>query len=150
MSSDLLRRAASLMRERAEAATPGPWTVKPHGARHDCMTVRGVGDEHVAYYTGTPDAAHIAAMHPAVALAVADWLDAASAKAEAVEASGLTFGGVEGKPALAVARAYLGEAEVMSSPYDWPASACELLAARPELLSVGIAADVAGVVVANA
>lgn len=38
----------------------------------------------------------------------------------------------------------------MTSPYDWPASACELLAARPELIGVGIAAPLAGAVAANA
>jgi hypothetical protein len=42
-------------------------------------------------------------------LAVADWLEAVAIKADAVEAAGLTFGGFEGRPALAVARAYLGE-----------------------------------------
>lgn len=38
----------------------------------------------------------------------------------------------------------------MSSPYDWPASACELLAARPELIGVGIAEPLAGAVCGNA
>lgn len=32
MTADLLRQAASLMRERAEAATPGPWvSAEQHG-----------------------------------------------------------------------------------------------------------------------
>jgi hypothetical protein len=33
MSSDLLRRAATVLRERAEPATPGPWIweAAPHG-----------------------------------------------------------------------------------------------------------------------
>jgi hypothetical protein len=72
--TDLLRRAAARVREVAEAATPGPWTVKPHGSRRNCTTVRGDNDSFLAYYVATPNAAHIALMDPSVALAVADIL----------------------------------------------------------------------------
>lgn len=83
MSADLLRRAAALMRERAEAATTHtpwqllpldddyapPWTVAsthPEGERtYVCQEARHAGE-------------HIASWHPAVALAVADWLDEAA------------------------------------------------------------------------
>lgn len=70
MSADLLRRAASLMRERAEAATyvyaehtpkagqPVPWF-----------------DATDAYCFDDNDGPHIMAWSPAVALAVADWLE---------------------------------------------------------------------------
>ena len=58
------------------------------------------------------DAAYIAAMHPAVGLAVADWLDSMASRAE----SKLALGGNEAavwsheRHALAVARAVNGEA----------------------------------------
>ena len=87
MSADLLRRAASLMRERAEAATPGPWRFT------DAETVADVWDGGLVvvnpnrdpianvsdqWYESDPDepapvddARHIASWHPAVALAVA-------------------------------------------------------------------------------
>jgi hypothetical protein len=53
---------------------------------------------------GSADAAHIASWHPAVALAVADWLDDC-ARLPATTFHGQVFDG----RALAVARAYLGE-----------------------------------------
>lgn len=127
MSADLLRRAASLMRERAEAATPGPWRFT------DAETVADVWDGGLVvvnpnrdpianvsdqWYESDPDepapvddARHIASWHPAVALAVADWLEHAAARAE----SKIQHGGKESpvwsheRDALAVARAYLGE-----------------------------------------
>jgi len=97
MSADLLRRAAALMRERAEAATPGPWVsvvnspgiactdcmgtsqrhwfagVVPEGSPHRQTWLTGVRGHDEALARGDSD--HIASWHPAVALAVADWLD---------------------------------------------------------------------------
>ena len=115
--ADELRAAAKLMRERAEAATPGPWT--DTGGRDAFV-------EQLATSAGTPasslhliaemdqcgehpdrrhaDAAHIAGLDPLVALAVADWLDG-----EAVT-EGNGQGGTRCdtlRSALAVARAYL-------------------------------------------
>lgn len=88
MSAEILRKAASLMRERAEAATPGPWI--PFDA----------------------DADHIASWHPAVALAVADWLDATAddwdRSTAPIPVSDIRL---DARAALAVARAYLGSDE---------------------------------------
>jgi hypothetical protein len=105
MTAETLRRAAALMRERAEAAfvTPSPWGLANvagqgfaiHHGEHDT----------VALYASRPDAVHIASWHPAVALAVADWLDHTARADE----KGYTTP-QEATDALAVARAYLGEA----------------------------------------
>jgi len=106
MSADLLREAAALMRARAEAATPGPWgyvskwttattaltRITKKGAT--VAEVRDGGD-------GIMTLHHLSYWHPAVALAVADWLDNVSEHAERYN-DGLT------RDALAVARAYLG------------------------------------------
>lgn len=64
---------------------------------------------------GIRDLDHLASWHPAVALAVADWLDAEALDAEGRERSGRdrTNCDVEvyiSPLVLAVARAYLGEA----------------------------------------
>jgi hypothetical protein len=114
----LLRQAASLMRERAGKASPGPWFSWQEGRD-------GRGG---ASFIGAPDAdlyvtvgmhgedAHdrwsanqdfIASMHPLVALPVADWLET---EAIMVEERGNS---VEGQTfhALAVARAYLDGAK---------------------------------------
>jgi hypothetical protein len=75
MSAEVLRRAAALMRERAEAATPGPWFT---GRSHDddaTPFVRKPGWWVVASRTDDGDARHIASWSPVAALAVADWLD---------------------------------------------------------------------------
>jgi hypothetical protein len=91
MSAEVLREAAALMRTRAKAANTIAWYVPE-------TLVRGKSldpvDEEV-------DAAFIASMSPAVALAVADWLDACALVTEVApdRHKGL---------ALAVARAYMG------------------------------------------
>lgn len=98
--ADTLREAAQLMRRRAEAATPGPWMDTADGdafAGPRLITGTGYGD---GDRRAVADAEHIAGWHPAVALAVADWVDASvpySAR------------GAIRPEALAVARAYLGE-----------------------------------------
>ena len=90
MSADRLREAAKVLRERAEAATPGPWQ---HG--EDWAAISADSDSVVHAYYQRPceacgndiydeasvavsvmDAAYIATMHPGVGLALADWLDA--------------------------------------------------------------------------
>lgn len=71
-----LHRAAALIRERAEAATRGPWLSLDDGDRiirdHD-GPVEYVVDEPMSH---AGNAAHIATWHPIIALIVADWLDA--------------------------------------------------------------------------
>lgn len=107
MSADLLRQAASLIRARAEAATPGPWVVV--GDDDELLAPRTVTDSGepgeryiVAEYAGS-DAEHIASFaSPAVALAVADWLETAAQDHE------LRFQhAMCDERALDVARAYL-------------------------------------------
>lgn len=115
MSAEVLRRAAALMRERAEAATADVCPDWTRGAvRHIARNC-----EIECYHDGAPslrhhdsqgepnqwsrydDAAHIASWHPAVALAVADWLEYVSKAHEDAY--------ISGSHALAVARAYLGD-----------------------------------------
>ena len=114
MTAETLRRAAALMRERAEAAgrdwnadcEPGDslhlWVADhdPRDPSGQTATQRLVGG------ADAPWSEHIASWHPTVALAVADWLDA---YAERLEVLGHAIGSNHGQ-ALAVARAYLGEA----------------------------------------
>jgi hypothetical protein len=121
---ELLREAAKTMRERAEAATPGPW-----GVGNGNNVVRGVEQTGVGSYTciqavaeidddrcdwdrdeavevdPEDDAEHIAAFaSPAVALAVAEWLEL---EARMVELRGNSAEG-QTLHALRVAREYLG------------------------------------------
>ena len=124
-AADILRRAAALMRERAEAATPGPWAweppsgeKRPQGDESLVTAYVPDGDEHpatVLYGWGydasgidgkDADRAHIASWHPAVALAVADWLDHA---AESADLNRSPYVDDHLSHALNVARRYLGE-----------------------------------------
>lgn len=106
MSADLLRRAASTMRERAEAAQASangePWY--PASEMHDLI---GGGSRNTA------DAQHIASWHPAVALAVADWLDATADRVDMgrdpKDGGRRNHGWRGSREALAVATAYLNE-----------------------------------------
>lgn len=102
MSAETLRRAASLMRERAEAATPGPWWVHDDNDRDvwwgDRAAVRAVDQDSRALrplmtdeeieavweragsvvgsdFDRPQDAVHMASWHPVVALAVAKAMD---------------------------------------------------------------------------
>lgn len=116
MSAEVLRRAASLMRERAEAAADGGfgWRVGDLAGANEVWANRDAAgwDAFMIATTATrlnpnpganghANAIHIASWHPAVALTVADWLDSVVDRGEAEMD--------EGKQALAVARAYLGE-----------------------------------------
>lgn len=115
---ETLREAARLMRERAEAATQ-PWGVDrwlayvqqpsnpTHAKDYDRIYV-GTDDEHGSVILSSPwteaaPAEHAASWHPAVALAVADLLDA---EADATDEG---FNGSADSHAVAIARAYLGE-----------------------------------------
>jgi hypothetical protein len=106
MSAEILRRAATLMRERAEAAV----YVYAEGHAKAGQQVPWF-DAADAYSFDDTDGPHIIGMSPAVALAVADWLDEVAADLD--EWDGLRQVGFAGQMhdrALAVARAYLGEA----------------------------------------
>jgi hypothetical protein len=112
MIGDVLRRAARLMRERAEAATPGPWRDFTYGDPMMHYVDAGPNTNLVASgaFWENADAAHIASWHPAVALAVADWLDLV---ARAVDAAGGMKAATlatqaNAYAALDVARKYLG------------------------------------------
>lgn len=70
MSVELLRRAAKVLREAAEAASAGPWHAHPDGL----VWPERIGDP-VSGSTEVEDADYIALMHPPVALALADWLN---------------------------------------------------------------------------
>ena len=134
MSAERLREAATLMRERAEAARPGPWWIHDD---NDCdiwwgdqAAVRAVDQDtralrplmsdaeieatwdHAGCVIGSDvdraeDAAHIASWHPVVALAVADLLDAVALVADHYPPLEIRPDSVASK-ALAVADAYLG------------------------------------------
>jgi hypothetical protein len=121
MSAETLRRAARLMRERAEAARPSPWQVDAEwwhdddelGGMDSTNLVTAGGERKPVAVTAprdlndqhnrNADMAHVASWHPAVALAVADWLDSV-ALAERDEVNGADI-----HNALTVARDYLGE-----------------------------------------
>ena len=80
----MLREAAALMRKRAESATCGPWKTyvdpddDPVVFDQYGTGVQSDGSHDVICYSGqiySRDAEHIAGMHPAVTLALADWLE---------------------------------------------------------------------------
>ena len=111
MSADLLRRAATAMRENAERSLPGPWE-RVH------TSIDNEGGQVAANVHGFT-AHHVAAWDPTVALAVADWLDReAELRVEfdrlVVEAGEAGFSVTLAKTSFpqaeAVARAYLREA----------------------------------------
>jgi len=116
VSADLLRRAATGLRESALAATPGPWKVVYFGDRgypqrvvDDSATLiaqtyegRDTSDP-VRLPAGSPE--YIALVHPPVALALADWLDLVECWYPAAPHSD------EAEHAVAVARAVLREPE---------------------------------------
>src|SRR5690349_19276768 len=128
MSAEYLRETARLMRETAEAATPGPWTGGArmvndrHFGRMSAITLDApVGNLFavIGRITGA-DATHIAAWHPGVALAVADWLDAEAQRWETREAFDRTYNErpdaailaareKDASHALTVARAWRGD-----------------------------------------
>jgi hypothetical protein len=89
VSAETLRRAAAVMRERAEAATPGPWDrMLAFGADFigaDAADERGSGfasarwilrlDNRPGRRQDKRNAEHIASWHPAVALLAAQTLE---------------------------------------------------------------------------
>lgn len=126
-SADTIRRAATLLRERATVARPGPWRTGTH-AHRTLYTRATPGQPKTGELSGlmdTPaDAAHTAALHPGVAIAIADLLEAIATEMDdygsVIEDAGAVkvapaadgFHYDEAPPwtkALATARAYLGE-----------------------------------------
>jgi hypothetical protein len=117
--AETLRAAATLMRERATAATPGPWrpvaglwktetfaaVIGPKGVAENAETwLMATGRGAVSQEA---DADHAASWHPGVALAVADWLGIEAAALE----RGLPDKSGTKHAALRIARAFLGERE---------------------------------------
>jgi len=106
MSAERLREAANVLRERAEAATAGPW-LRAGGSRH--IFGREVGDE-VAQLGRAFDAAYIATVDPVFGLAAAAWLEKyAALVADSRKTNRPAFGDLP--HALAVADAILGPTE---------------------------------------
>lgn len=122
--ADTLRAAARLMRQRADAATPGAWVAadsddvetawldydRPPSPFERATQYRPAprqvaADHEMGGACARADAEHIASWHPGVALAVATWLDLAASHP-------LGLGTVCDSyvvDALTVARAYLGK-----------------------------------------
>jgi hypothetical protein len=110
--AEVMRRAAKLMRERAEGCEPRRWFRYDTGKDYP---QRIASEGNVALIAETfidpshrpYEAEHIASWNPLVAAAVADWMDAAAATAARAEAEGASVHA--DSHALKVARAYLGE-----------------------------------------
>lgn len=110
--ADTLRGAAALMRERAsnESIPASPWYIEDDDYAFNVLAPDpempdapwDVARDVPSNDDASPLAEHIASWHPAVAFAVADWLDVT---ARDVGTSSLAY-----HRALAVARAYLGDA----------------------------------------
>ncbi len=113
MSADLLRRAATRLRESALAAgnvAPGAWLEAPSDPRPDRVLLAEGHTQAIATVYENCELPHLsgylALVHPPVALALADLLDD---EAENVDDDGCLYC-VSGET-LAVARAVLGEPE---------------------------------------
>jgi hypothetical protein len=106
------------MRERAEKATSGPWEFRPRRgfqSMSDSPATIGFTDAagyFVMFREGAwmteSDAEYVASWHPAVALAVADWLDMCAADLTGIPGQNITPSPYEAQ-AITVARAYLGD-----------------------------------------
>lgn len=127
-----LRVAAKTMRDRAQAATEGPWAWEATGDKDSSWAVGLVRDEDERMLTGEighgegiiidgvcesidgrlGDGEHIASWSPPVALAVADWLEKRGADYDEMTTGlppALVAATARTDHALKVARAYLGE-----------------------------------------
>ena len=94
MNADDLRAVATDIREKANAAVPGPWTIDDDN-NHMALTsvlmpyadyAKAANAKGWRFTVTTPSdgtARHVAAWHPAVALIVADWLDEEAAYLDA-------------------------------------------------------------------
>jgi hypothetical protein len=111
VSASTLRAAAALIRERANAATPGPWVTTGKADRYGGLVSLSApaDEEEIDGYGGTligetlrrGNRAHIASWPPAVAFAVADLIDT-------ILKVGPVDGGAEWDATVTLAKAYLG------------------------------------------
>ena len=111
MSAEILRRAARLMRERAEAADKDTFSRSPWSATIFDDGRAWLKPAHISMHGYPNTAEHIASWHPAVALAAADWLEASAEAWEISDpnyATSLRAAAVGHRQALVFARAYLG------------------------------------------
>jgi hypothetical protein len=118
--AETLKRAAKLMRERAEAATAGPWEhplenevtygYRQAGGRHVATWIANTdaGDGDISEEQSLANAEHIASWHPGVALAIADALDNEAHAAELVGGDADAVN-LPDERILKVALTYLGE-----------------------------------------
>jgi hypothetical protein len=136
MFADLLRRAATSLRAKATAATGGTWCSLDGGDRLVAFNLAG---QEFGYVVDEPmsnaaNAAYIEMMHPAVAVAVAEWLDTTADRIDRMrpvltrppeytpEAYDAHIARVYDKP-IAVAREVLREVEGGDRPH--PHADCE-------------------------
>lgn len=76
MSADILRRAAKTLRESVEGTTGHPWLVEHVSPEYAVVHHAGDGIVRLVGAVLRSDSAYIALMHPPVALALAEWLEA--------------------------------------------------------------------------
>lgn len=124
MSSDLLRRAATKLREHANAAPEGPWVSLDDGDRLVALRPDSSFDKGFRYLVDEPIpdssiAEYFALMHPPVALALAELLDlevkhwdASRLGEQAAGAEPGILTGAREEAVHALARAILREPEV--------------------------------------
>lgn len=120
--AERLREAARVLRWRASFATPGPWETFRRGDPDGPfgVTAEESGDIDPDIFDGAPrrgDATYIATMHPGVALALADWLDA---EAQDRSHDPSEHDGSPSGYALRVADAVLGRFTEPASLFDMP------------------------------
>ena len=118
MSADLLRRAATVLRDSAKMASPGPWRMPAGQDIHDSEGV-WVAETllDAAWPRGFANAHYIATLHPGVGLALSEWLDFMAYLDESAHhaAANSTDGGHrpwlphDHRQAMKVATAILGE-----------------------------------------
>ncbi|MFG1846703.1 hypothetical protein [Micromonospora carbonacea] len=117
--ADLLRMAAEKMTERANAATPGPWFETIQSARYGGIVAAGTdaypahdgyGGHLIGESMSPANRAHVASWAPAVAVAVAGWLEDEACRIDDTPYR-VDDDWIERnyRAPLAVARAYLGE-----------------------------------------
>lgn len=122
MTAERLRQAAAKLRDVmswAEDGNPALWRARPSGVPGSSYVVDRDDGTHASVVASGPDyaAEYIATMHPPVALALADWLDAEAARYMSFDTGALIFASVQHayrdghfQESLAVADAILGEA----------------------------------------
>ena len=116
--TETLRAAATLLREMAQAATPGPWLRDHHGSwagsnvvldsEGHPVAICGVDAPEDGYLEASGTRALIATLGPTFAGLVADWLD--SEAIDACECSACADGPGDDWLPLKTARYVLGEA----------------------------------------